>query len=197
MHSRQIHKILQISSKSHQLLKSGQFGQGLWPVDPELGQLMYWLIRSKNLKKGIEVGAGVGYSTFWIAQALQENDGKLTTFEYFPPKIAQLEKHLTHYFGKNYEEFISLVPADLTRAVKHLGPQKFDFVFFDQRKSDYLSHLLLLLPKLKKGAYICADNVSSHKKAAQEYLNFVKEDQRFESIVLESGAGMSITRFVS
>ncbi len=196
MDLKRFQQILQLLDKESDLLESGEFGQGLWPVDVELGQLMYWLIRLKGLKRGIEVGAGVGYSTLWIAQALQENEGKLLTLEYFPPKVAQLEKHLEAFFGKNYQDFIDLIPAGFDQAVSHFGKEKFDFVFFDQRKSDYLPHLQKLLPKLRRGAFICADNVDSHEKASASYLKFVRQDQRFESITVSEGAGLSISLFL-
>jgi predicted O-methyltransferase YrrM len=195
MHKRRFRQILKMITKAPDLLSSGDFGQGLWPVDIELGQFMYWLIRIKGLKMGIEVGAGVGYSTFWIAQALYENGGKLITFEYFPPKVSQLEEHLSHFFGKNYTDFIDIVPAGFNEGVRHLGREKFDFVFFDQRKSDYLQHLQKLLPKLRKGAFICADNVTSHEKASRPYLEFVRNDSRFQSQLINVGAGMEMSRY--
>lgn len=196
MHVSHLSRFFHILQKESELLDTGQFGEGLWPIDPVLGQFLYWLIRTKGLRHGLEVGAGVGYSTFWIAKALSEKEGKLTTFEFFPPKVEQLEQHLMKFFGKEYHQFINVVPSSFTKGYAHLGPQKFDFVFFDQRKSDYLKHLQMMLPKLKKGAYICADNVLSHPDASQEYLDFVRRDQRFETIIVSEGAGLSVSRYI-
>jgi predicted O-methyltransferase YrrM len=188
-------QLLRMLNGESDLLETGKFGQGLWPVDVEFGQMMYWLIKLRGLKRGIEVGAGVGYSTLWIAQALYENGGKLVTFEYFSPKIDQLERHLSRFFGNNYQKFIDIVPAEITRGIPHLGAEKFDFVFFDQRKSDYLPHLKKLLPKLKKGAYICADNVLSHEKASMPYLDFVRNSSQFKSQLIKGGAGLEMSRY--
>ena len=185
--------ILSLYRDSGQLLNSGRFGRGLWPVEPEFGQLMAYLIRLFELKRGIEIGAGVGFSTAWLASAFAENGGELLTFEYFPPKIAQLERNMASLFGK-YDRFLQLYPTDIGRAIDKLGSRKFDFVFLDQRKSDYLPHLQLLLPKLKRGAFICADNVSSHVGACQPYLQFVRRNKQFESFYLDQGAGLEISR---
>ncbi len=191
-----INQIESLYKKSEQLLSTGAFGSGLWPVDLELGQLMQWLIRSFQLKNGLEVGAGVGYSTAWLAEGFRYTGGYLTSFEYFLPKVEQWEVHMQQLFGADYHDVVGIVPADVTKWVQHAGRKKLDFVFFDQRKGDYLLHLKLLMPLLKTGAILCADNVSSHASACADYLDFVKNDQRFESMTLDRGAGLELSRFL-
>lgn len=196
--------ISRLYAKEEGLLKTGQFGRGLWPVDMSIGQYMMWLIQFYGLKRGIEVGAGVGMSTSWLVAGFQYTGGKVTSFEYFPPKVREWEKNMERFTlknalvgkhgARNVQEVVELVPAEFTRWVKHSGREKIDFVFFDQRKSDYLPHLELILPKLKKGAFICADNVLSHPDASQVYLDFVRKNKRFESACLEIGAGLEVTR---
>ena len=99
MDFRILRKIESLYKKSDQLLKSGRFGEGLWPLDPQVGQLLSTLIRSYGWKCGIEVGAGVGYSTIWLAEGFRQTSGKLLSLEYFFPKIDQLEKNLEGIFS--------------------------------------------------------------------------------------------------
>ncbi|MDZ4216867.1 MAG: hypothetical protein U1C97_00940 [Candidatus Gracilibacteria bacterium] len=180
--------------KSDQLLASGHFGEGLWPVDMESGQMMNWLIRFFSLKRGVEVGAGVGYSTGFLVSGFLVTGGKLVSLEYFLPKVEQLEMHLKALFGTEYGQSVQIVPSSFERWIVQPGAEKYDFVFFDQRKGDYLPHLKMLMPKLKKGAFICADNVLSHRDECQDYLNFVRGDKRFESVRFESEQGMELSR---
>ena len=142
-------KIECLYKNCEQLIGSGRFGKGLWPVDPGIGQFMYWLIRLNNLKYGLEVGAGVGISTAWLNEAFIVNRGKLISFEYFLPKVEQWERHMSALFGNEYESGVEMVPSEFGRWVKYAGKRRFDFVFFDQRKEHYLRHLKLILPKLK------------------------------------------------
>jgi len=197
MESTFLKKILSLYKKSDQLLKSGKFGEGLWPLDPFVGQLLEELILTKKLKRGLEVGAGIGYSTIWFTSAFEETGGRLVALEYFLPKVKELEKNLRSFFGLQYEQTVQVVPTDIKKLVPKLSKgSKFDFIFFDQRKFEYLTHLKELIPFFKTGTYIAADNVISHANECQDYLNFVKNDRRFESVTIELGQGMELSRYV-
>ncbi len=195
MNSLFLKKLFDLYKKSDQLLKSGKFGEGLWPLHRLSGQFIHWLIRFHGLKRGLEVGAGIGYSTGWLVAGLLETGGNLSSLEYFLPKVKQWEKHMKLLFGKGYEKSVTMIPSSFELWLRHAGRKKFDFVFFDQRKEDYLSHLKLLIPHLKKGAFIVADNVISHAKFCQDYLDCVKTDPRFKSVTLKIGQGIEVSRF--
>lgn len=197
MQRSRLSKLLHLLNKEPHLLKTGRFGKGLWPVDSELGQWMYWLIRSEGLRSGLEVGAGVGFSTMWMAEAFRENGGKMLSCEYFMPKVEEWERMMRRFLGSNYDKNVQIVPSEFTRLLRHLRPRSIDFVFFDQRKTDYLPHLKLLLPYLKKGAFICADNILSHPDECREYLTWVRDHSCFLSETISLGAGLEITRFTS
>lgn len=196
MDARFLKKLLRLYANSDVLLKSRRFGEGLWPLDPAVGQVLHTLIRTHGLSRGLEVGAGIGYSTAWFVEAFRATKGSLISLEYFLPKVAQWERHMNYIFSEQFEQVVQLIPSEFTKWLTKAGPGKFDFVFFDQRKMDYLPHLKLLLPKLKKGAFITADNVVSHAHECQDYLDFVKKDRRFESFTLQLGQGLEITRYL-
>lgn len=193
---RMLRKIQSLYKKSDQLLASGQFGTGLWPVDPVVGHFLMQLIIQYGLKNGLEIGAGVGYSSGWLGAGFQVTGGKLTSLEYFLPKVHQWEKHMKYLFGSPFDGHVEIVPSDFRKWVKHLGRKKLDFVFLDHRKNEYLESLQALLPHLKKGAFVCADNVTSHPKECAEYLKFVRNDKRFESATLEMGQGLELSRYL-
>lgn len=72
---------------------------------------------------------------------------------------------------------------------------KFDFVFIDAGKIDYIVYLKLFLGKLENNAIIVADNVISHNETVKEYLDFIKSDPRFDSMTLPLDAGLEISVF--
>ncbi|MGE3341001.1 MAG: O-methyltransferase [Candidatus Altimarinota bacterium] len=190
-------RLQRLYKKNEQLLKSGKFGQGLWPLDPFLGQFLAHLIVQHDLKHGVEIGAGVGYSSGWLGAGFLETGGKVTSLEYFLPKVKQWEWHVKSLFGTDYEKTVQIVPSDFRKWIRHVGRQKFDFVFLDHRKNEYLESLLVLLPHLKKGAFVCADNVLSHPQECAEYLKFVRGHKAFASVPLEIGQGLEISRFLA
>jgi predicted O-methyltransferase YrrM len=196
MNSNFLRKIQILYKKSDKLLKSGEFGQGLWPLDPMVGQFLMTLIQTYQLRNGVEIGAGVGYSSGWLAAGFQSAKGNLVSLEYFFPKVRQWEKHMEYLFGKQFEQTVQIAPADFRKWIRHAGRRKIDFLFLDHRKNEYLESLKLFLPYLKQGAFICADNVTSHPKECQEYLEFVRTDSRFETVTLEMGQGLELTRYL-
>jgi len=184
-------------NKVDQKLGTGLFGKGLWPVDQCVGQILYSIIKLYNLKSGLEVGAGVGYSTSFLVAGFLETAGSLVSCEYFLPKVKELESNLRKIYGIQYEQVVQIVPSDVRRLNMSVVKKKFDFVFFDQRKGDYLEHLKLILPNLKRGAFICADNVISHQIECYDFLNFVRNDTRFSTVTVKIGDGLEIVRLLS
>lgn len=196
MNKHLLRKIIGLYKKSDQLLKSGKFGGGLWPIDPQVGQLLYQLIRTFGLRSGVEVGAGIGFSTAWLAAGFRDTGGNIVSLEYFFPKVDELEKNLMSLFTEQYNKIVQIVPSDHKKWIRNMGRRKFDFVFLDHRKGQYLETLQVLLPHLKNGAFICADNVVSHAKECRVYLEFVKNDSRFSSVTLQLAQGLEISRLL-
>ena len=65
-------------------------------VGPQTGRLLAFLIYTLNAKNVLEIGACQGYSTLWMADALQNIGGKLTTLDIneqtFPEAKANIAK---------------------------------------------------------------------------------------------------------
>lgn len=113
----------------------------------------------------LEIGTFTGYSAVCLAKGLAEN-GMLHTIE-LRPEDAQL--------SHNY--FIKAGLAD--KIISHAGNalniiptlnEEWDLVFLDADKPGYISYFNLVLPKLKKGGIILADNVLFHAEVLQEEL---------------------------
>jgi len=51
----------------------------------------------------------------------------------------------------------------------------FDLVFLDANKSEYLSYLKLIEPRLRTGAVVVADNVKRWEVELKDYLTYVRE----------------------
>ena len=73
--------------------------------------------------------------------------------------------------------------------------QKFDFVFIDANKPDYIVYLKLLEDKLENNALIIADNIFSHQESVKEYLDFIRGNPLFETMTLEIDSGLEISVF--
>ncbi len=160
----------------------------LWNIDDETAKYLFNFILEKRCKQLIEVGTSNGFSTFWQATACSYNSGELDTIEVDESRYnlskSNLEgiNNITQHFGMAEEVIPNL-------------DKTFDYAFLDAGKIGYIKYIKLLIPKLQDTAIVIADNIISHKKTVQEYLDFINLDQQFENVLIEIGSGLMVSYF--
>jgi predicted O-methyltransferase YrrM len=142
------------------------------PVTPDLGMLLYALVRATVARTAIEFGTSFGISAIWMAAALRENGGgRLITTELASAKAQCAALNLADAGVDTHVE-IRTGPAERTLAEGL--PDSVDFVFLDGAKSLYLPVLQLIEPRLRRGALIVADNTSMPD--AQPFLDYARRE---------------------
>jgi spermidine synthase len=71
-------------------------------------------------------------------------------------------------------------------------PGPFDLVFLDADRPSYPSYLELVVPKLRPGGILVADNVTSHAAELHDYLHRVKSHPQLFSVTVPIGNGEEI-----
>jgi len=115
-----------------------------------------WLrqfIQAAAPRNVLEIGTAIGYSTLVMADAL-DGTGKIISFERDGARHAKAVEFVNQ---APCSDAIRLIGADVA-APGVLPQETFDFVFLDGAKGQYLAILELLLPYLRPGAVIVADN---------------------------------------
>jgi len=101
----------------------------------------------------LEIGTFTGYSAICLAQGLQPG-GKLITVDCNP----EMEDFTRPYFKEaGLEDKIELIIGDATGIIENL-PGRFDLVFIDADKENYVNYFKMIFPKVSSGGYILADN---------------------------------------
>ena len=151
----------------------------------------------------LEVGTAVGYSALNFSKHLKEN-GKIITME-LDEKTALIAKENIKELGK--EDVIQVVNSDAYAHMKTLD-EKFDVVFIDAAKGQYMKYLEEALRLTKSGSLIIADNVllrgmvmsdyneHKHRTAVtrlREYINAVKTNPNLVSCVIDVGDGVAVS----
>ena len=123
-------------------------------IAPENGQFLSILIQSTNAKRVLEVGTSNGYSTIWLAAALKLTGGQLITIEFDPKRADEALSHLSEV-GLD-----SIVNVRVGNALDEIPKcqETFDLVFLDAQKEEYKKYLELVLPNIRKGGLIVADD---------------------------------------
>jgi predicted O-methyltransferase YrrM len=157
-------------------------------------QLLSILAKSLKPKTILEVGGSYGYSTIWLAEAAQSVGGKLITLEIHPEK----QQHSRQAIAKaGLSGSVDFRLGDARQLIAQL-PGLFDFVLLDLWKELYIPCFDLFYPKLSPGAIVVADNMTypeMTRAEASKYRAHVRTKPCIDSILLEVGGGLEVSRF--
>ncbi|RLC53338.1 MAG: hypothetical protein DRI23_00535 [Candidatus Cloacimonadota bacterium] len=158
----------------------------LWNISENTAELLYLLVLMKNPKQILEIGTSNGYSTFWLSLAAEKCNSSVTSIEIDTNRFNLAKENLKKRHN------IELINKKAEYAIPNFT-DKFDFVFIDAGKINYIDYIKLLQNKLNDNAVIIADNVTSHSHTVEEYLSYVKSSVNYNSMTLPFEAGLEIT----
>jgi predicted O-methyltransferase YrrM len=175
-----------MTKKARRMLSAMDRTTSVWHI-PNVGRakgrLIRRLIDRHRPTRALEIGSLLGYSAILIAGALPSG-GRLVCLE--------ANDYLAKFVKANVAEAglgsrVRVVVGDALRAVPLL-PGRFDFVFIDARKEDYLDYLRQLEPKLTADAVVVADNTGVFRRDVSGYLDYVRDPSgRWQSREYEFG----------
>ncbi len=143
------------------------------PVCPEVGQLLYVLVRTQRPKVVVEFGASFGLSAIHLAAALRDNgEGRLITTELNALKAGRA---VEHFRQAGLADLIDLRQGDAFETLE--GVRGIDFLMLDGWKSLYLPLLRRLEPALSPGCLIAADDINLMQDLLKPYLAYVRDPQ--------------------
>lgn len=182
----------------NEIIKQDEVMNGIQPyVGMEVGKLLGLLIRSNSAKRVLEFGTCLGYSTVWIAQALKETGGRLTSVEY-REDLYEITKKNIELAGLS--EVVELILGDASEVINTVeGP--FDIILQDSDKSLYSPMLEKCISLTRKNGLIIADDVlfkpmgipEKFSEPVHEYLKKVFSDKRLYNTILPIGDGLAIS----
>lgn len=159
-----------------------------WNVSRETGCFLNKIVELKNCKNGIEVGTSNGYSGIWLGKAFKNNNGKLTTIEFFDKRQSVARE--------NFDKcgLAETITTKLGSACDILQEweDKIDFAFIDANKSLYIEFFRLIDKHLVKGGVFTADNITSHPEKVKDFVKTIKEDKRYQTEILDLPAGLLV-----
>jgi caffeoyl-CoA O-methyltransferase len=169
---------------------------------PLQGRLLSLLSHLVRPKVAVEIGTFTGYSALCLAEGLAP-EGILHTIDIHTPVAAIADR----YFRK----------AGLHgRIMQHIAPAvevlpriegRFDLVFIDADKSNYVRYFGLVIDRMNTGGLIIADNLlwsgkvldpgandDSDTRGLVAYARTVTDDPRVESVLLPVRDGLMVSR---
>ena len=178
-------KIDEVLKKIEKLEESQSFGS----VPSSTGQFLHMLLLATKAKQVLELGCSLGYSAIWMALAVKENGGHIYTTE-IDKQRAHLAKE--HFTETKLNNFITLYEKDIFEILANWNHGEIDFVFIDAKKEDYKKYYEVVLPLLKNGGLIVADDVGKFKDQVESFLETVKNDISVVSQFLDIDDGLML-----
>jgi caffeoyl-CoA O-methyltransferase len=130
--------------------------KGVPIVGPMMGALLHLFALMSRSQKILELGTATGYSTVWLAQAAQELQGVVHTYERDEALAKEAKKNLKE---SGYESRVVVHQEDARKALPAMD-DSFSMVFLDIEKEDYLPILPDIVDILKPRGLIVADNAA-------------------------------------
>ncbi|MQC82787.1 MAG: O-methyltransferase [Chloroflexi bacterium] len=158
-------------------------------IMPDTGRLLWILARSLNAQRVLEIGTSNGYSTIWLADAVAEQGGRVTTLERSADKIEMADAQLRE---SNLRAAVEIIEGDARNSLPTLEGA-FDLVFLDADRASYLDYLPLIVERLRPGGLLVTDNVTSHPTEVAAFLAAVRADERLATVTVPIGNGEEIS----
>lgn len=174
-------------------------------IRKEMESFLRVMVEIKKPKRILEVGTAIGYSAVMMASVMPD-DCTITTIENYEKRIpiarANIEKS-----GMN--DRIRLIEGDAMEVIPGLE-EKFDFVFMDAAKGQYINFLPHVMKKLQPEAVMISDNVlqegdiiesrfgierrnrTIHSRM-REYLYQLKNMEEFHTTIVPIGDGITVS----
>ena len=169
-----------------------QFSQkniGYYNIPAATGKFFYNLVLISKAKNILEVGTSNGYSTIWLAEAAKQNKGKVKTIEISESKVKMAKENFKR---AKLDKLIKIIHGDALKEIPRLR-EKYDFMFIDAIKRDYIKYLKLNEKNLKKNAVIVADNAIIFKEKMIHYLNYLQNNKNYSSVLVPIGTGVEFS----
>lgn len=158
-------------------------------IAPENGQFLAILIRSIQAQNVLEVGTSNGYSAIWIAAALNEIGGRLISLEFDPARAAEAQAHLQEI---GLDDIVEIRVGNALDEIPKCDTT-FDLVFLDAEKGEYKRYLELVLPNIRPGGLIVADDTVTMRDEMPDYVEFVFNTPMLHSVDIPLDDGIILS----
>ena len=167
--------------------------QEMLAITADTGIFFSVLLKAIKARCILEVGTSAGYSTLWFADAMgRSHSTRIITIEMNPQKVEWALKNFEEAGLDKMIEIKQGIALDLLRKLKG----KFDFVFLDADKENIIRYFDIVLPMLRIGGIIAADNMlypDHFRPAMRKYARHVHTRPNVQSVTVPIGMGEEIT----
>lgn len=167
------------------------FADKLVALERDKAEYCYVLCRALGVQRIVEVGTSFGVSTLYLAAAVRDNGGGLVIgTENEPQKVAAAR---SNFAAAGLADLIELREGDVRETLKDVAAP-IDFVLFDIWADAVRPALDLLLPRLRRGSVVCADNTAARPVGYKALFEVLDDPSKgFHTITLPFKGGFEMS----
>ncbi len=171
-------------------------------IEVEVARFLEFIVSLKKPKKILEIGTAIGYSSIIMKNAYPET--QITTIEINEKNFLKAKEHIKK---ASYEKDIDVIFADANDALDFIN-DKYDMIFMDAAKGQYISFFEKSIDKLNKEGILISDNILFRGLVAKEknnirrkntivrrlkdFLSIITNDEKFRTTIIPIDDGMAI-----
>jgi predicted O-methyltransferase YrrM len=144
---------------------------------PVKGKILSCITRLKNPKNILEIGLGSGFSTYILLKSTDDNS-KIISIDFNFFRINDFFENIFKQLPEKYKTKLTVYPLDIFYALDKFMEieKKFDLIFLDSTKRDYLELLPLLVEILDNNGILLCDNITYGN---QTFKNIAKRSENY------------------
>jgi predicted O-methyltransferase YrrM len=158
-------------------------------VEPTTGRFLFALVAPQTDCEVLEIGAGRGYSTIWLAAGVRYLGGRVLSLERDHGCIADWRRNIA---DAGLEGTAELVEGDARETLEMID-DVFDVVFLDAANKHYEQLFALMREKLEPGAVVVADDVVLHADTLAPYSQARQDDPALLSVTVPLDRGLELS----
>ena len=205
--SKYVQNLFKIENEIIQDIKKESLDENVPIITDEV--LNYMIFTARNIKAGniLEIGTATGYSGLFLAQIANQNDGFLTTMEIDENRYNKAVENFKKLglFEKN-----KMIFGDALEEIPKLDKNvKYDFIFIDASKGQYLKFFEMSYELLNENGIIFIDNLmfrglvaADKEEIPKRYKTIVKRlkefieklNKKYNFVLLPFGDGVGIVK---
>ena len=205
--SKYAQNLFKISNEIIQDIKNESLDENVPIITDEVLNYMIFTARNIKARNILEIGTATGYSGLFLAQIANENSGFLTTMEIDEIRYRKAVENFKKLglFEKN-----KMIFGDALEEIPKLDKNvKYDFIFIDASKGQYLNFFEMSYELLNENGIIFIDNLmfrglvaTDKEEIPKRYKTIVKRlkefieklNEEYNFVLLPFGDGVGIVR---